>query len=423
MSERKNISRRDLLRYSGYALGATVAAPLISTPARAAGDTLKVGAITALSGSDVFGGNLTRRGYNFWAETVNKQGGVKIGDRRFKVEMFFGDDQSQPATGVDAAIRLIRQKKVDVLFGPYTSGVQQAVDPICEKFRMPMIAGSAESPAVWSAQPKFAFGMLPSVDVTAGNALGMVFDTATPRPKTLSVVGANEPFSKQTAEGFKHYAQSNDKVQLLDYSLFPPEADLTPVISRLKSQDPDVVAVGAHEGKLIEFVKTAKSLDYRPKALIMHYGVTASDFAGQLGDKADGVLGITDWLPSMPYKDDTFGSGADYQKNFYNRYGSHADYTAAGCSASGVVLQDALSRLGKAPPFSRSDRVALRDAIEKTDTTCFNGPVKFATSGPHYHDNINANPALIQIRGGDVKAVAPASASETSIEYPLKPWT
>lgn len=416
----KKLSRRDLLKYTGYALGATAAGPLISSAADAATDTLKIGAITSLSGADVFGGNLTRRGYDFWAETVNKQGGVKIGDRRFHVQMLYGDDQSKPATGVDAAIRLIRQKQVDVLFGPYTSGVQEAVDPICTKFQMPMIAGSAESPAVWSSKPAYSFGILPSVDVTAGNALGMVFDTATPRPQTLAVVGANEPFSKQTAEGFKAYADGNPEVKLLDYSLFPPEADLTPVISRLKSQNPDVVAVGAHEGKLIEFVKTAKSLDFKPKALIMHYGVTASDFAGQLGADANGVLGITDWLPSMPYSDDTFGSAKDYYNNFYNRWGSHPDYTAAGCSASGVVLQDALARLGKTPPLSTADRAALKDALEKTDITCFDGPVRFATSGEHFHDNVNANPILIQIQGGDVTAVAPKKSSEGSIEYPLK---
>ena len=56
----------------------------------------------------MFGGNLTRRGYDLWAEVINEQGGVEVGGERFQVEMFYGDDQSNPATGADAAERLIR---------------------------------------------------------------------------------------------------------------------------------------------------------------------------------------------------------------------------------------------------------------------------------------------------------------------------
>ena len=60
-----------------------------------------------------------------------------------------------------------------------------------------------------------------------------------------------------------------------------------------------------------------------------------------------GVLGISVWSPELPYQDALFGSAQDYSEAAYNRWGNHPDYTEAACSASGLVLQDALKRLGK----------------------------------------------------------------------------
>src|SRR5690606_16862868 len=139
------------------------------------------GVITSLSGENIFGGNLTRRGYDLWAEMANQKGGVEVGGEKLKVEMSYGDDQSNPATGADAAERLIVQEKVHALFGPYTSGSTIAVQPICQKYKVAMVSGSAESPNVWKAKPEYNFGMIPAVDSSAGKSLGVLADMSNPK--------------------------------------------------------------------------------------------------------------------------------------------------------------------------------------------------------------------------------------------------
>lgn len=417
----RKFTRRSFLGTSAVALGALAAgAPAVT--ARAAKPTIKAGVVTSLSGETRFGGNLTRRGYDLWAEEINKLGGVEVGGERYEVEMFYGDAQSKPSSGADAAERLIVQDEVDVLFGPYTSGVTLAVQPICAKYRVPMISGSAESPNVWLAKPPFNFGMIPAVDLSAGKSIRLIVENADPRPKSAAVVGVNEPFSKETAQGFRKGVEDNG-LELTSYELIPAKADLTPIVSNLAAQKPDVVAVGAHEEVLINFVKTAKSLNYRPKALIMHYGVTTPTFAKQLGGDADGVFGISVWTPGVPYEDELFGTAKDYDELSYTRWGSHPDYTEAACSASGLVLQDAAKRLGQAPPWDRSAHEQLAQAIEATDIDTFYGPVKFETSGDHYHNNTQPVPVLIQITDGRVVPVAPSEAAEGEFLYPLPSWS
>ncbi|MDY0883251.1 amino acid ABC transporter substrate-binding protein [Dongia soli] len=415
----RGFSRRRFLEGAAIATS-TLGMPFIRT-ARADAPTFKAGVITSLSGENILGGNLTKRGYDLWADAINAKGGVEVAGERFKVEMFYGDDQSNPATGADAAERLIVQNEVDVLFGPYTSGSTIAVQPICQKYQVPMISGSAESPNVWKAKPEFNFGIIPAVDITAGKSLGVLAKTANPTPKTIAVIGVNEPFSKETGEGFRDGAKEAG-LELVAYELVPAEGDLTPVISKISALKPDMVAVGGHEEPLINVVKTSKSLNFRPKSLIMHYGVTDPAFAQALAADADGTCGVVVWLPSVPYKDDLFGTAKDFAEMAQKKSGHEPDYTEAGCAASGLVFGDAVKRLGKKPGLKPEDRVALKDAITETDLHTFYGPIKFEKDGDHFHDNIQPVPVLVQIQGGKTVAVGHEAGAGAALTYPLPAW-
>lgn len=418
----RKVSRRQFMHAGAATLGTlAVGAPFIRT-SRAQAPTFKCGVITSLSGENIFGGNLTRRGYDLWAEVMNEQGGVEVAGERFMVEMFYGDDQSNPATGADAAERLIVQNEVCVLFGPYTSGSTIAVQPICQKYQVPMISGSAESPNVWKAKPEFNFGIIPAVDTSAGKSLGVLAQMSNPKAASAAVIGVNEPFSKETGEGFLQGAKDAG-LEVVAYESVPASADLTPVISKIAALSPDLLAVGGHEEVLINVVKASKSLNYRPKGLIMHYGVTNPAFAQELGADADGTCGIALWLPNVPYRDDIFGTAAEYAERARNRWGNVPDYTEAACSASGLVFNDAVKRLGKKPPYTQEDRVALKDAIAATDITTFYGPIKFESEGDHYHDNIQPVPVLIQIKNGATAAVGPKESAEDELTYPLPAWS
>ena len=207
----------------------------------------------------------------------------------------------------------------------------------------------------------------------------------------------------------------------MHFSLFPPNADLAPVAQVVAAQKPDIVAVGGHDVLLVDFVRAMAATGYTPKAIIEHYGVTDASFAKALGRQADGVMGISVWLPTATFKDDLFGSAGDYAKAFEQQHGSPPDYTAAGCSAAGLVLQTAVEKLGEPPSLSEDARGKLNDLIAGTDLQTFYGPIKFASEGDHFHNNTALDPMLVQIQGGQVKAIAPPESAEAKIIYPLAP--
>lgn len=406
---------------SGALAGSALIAPSAFASGDGGGKKFKIGAVLELSGLDVTGGQLCKRGYEFWAKTINKAGGIKIGDTRHEVELIVQDCKSQPALGARACERLIVQEKVDALFGAYTSGVQIAMNPIAAKYQTPCIAGSAESPENWSPHPAFTYGIIPSVDQTAGKSIAEIVKLSKPKAKTAAVIGANEPFSKDTAVGFRKGVKDAG-LDLVYYTLFPRNADLTPIGNIIASKAPDIVAVGGHDVMLSDAVKALKSAGFTPDALIEHYGITDAAFVQELHKDANDVMGISVWLPNAPYKDDIFGTAQHYAAAFKKTYSVSPDYTTAGCSTAGYVLTKALQKLGQKPGLSRSAKTKLNEIIGQTDLTAFYGPVKFASSGKHFHDNTALSPLLVQIQDGDVKAIAPAKAAQTSPIYPMKPW-
>ncbi|WP_137120061.1 amino acid ABC transporter substrate-binding protein [Segeticoccus rhizosphaerae] len=418
--------RQFMVRFGALAGGAVLAPSVLSACGGGSGggggsDTFKIGAVLELSGESATGGQVAKRGYQLWADTVNKAGGIEVGGKKYKVELKIQDCQSQPSVGAQAAERLASQEGVDAMFGSYTSGVQIAMNPICAKYKVPCIAGSAESPANWKDQPQFTYGIIPAVDLTAAKAVQAIVDSASSKPTTAAVIGVNEPFSDDTALGFQQGVKQSG-LQEVHYSLFPANADLAPIASVVADKNPDIVAVGGHDVMLVDVVKALKAARFTPKAIIEHYGITDASFAKALGKDADGVLGISVWLPDAPLEDKVFGKASEYAAAFKKAYGSEPDYTAAGCSTAGEVLQLALQQLGEAPSLSEDAKVKLNGILAKTDIKTFYGQVKFAQDGDHFHDNTALSPILVQIQDGKVVAVDPPDASNSKMIYPLKSW-
>jgi branched-chain amino acid transport system substrate-binding protein len=98
-----------------------VAGAVFSGPAAAA-DTIRFGAPLPITGPLSPEAQKQQRGYDLWAETANKAGGIKVGDKRMKVEIVYVDYQSNTARAVQATERLITQDKVNFLFAPFGSG-------------------------------------------------------------------------------------------------------------------------------------------------------------------------------------------------------------------------------------------------------------------------------------------------------------
>ncbi len=407
---------------TGAILTILILSLLIAGPAMAQDrDFYKVGVITSLSGDLATGGNLTKRGYDQWATAVNDQGGIKIGDKQYKVKLVYADAQSKPDQGASGAERLATQEKVDFVLGPYSSGVTLASAPVLEKYKIPMITGSAESPMIWEQKFKYTFGTIPPVNFTGATPIETI-KSLTPTPETAVILGSNDTFSKATAEAFKAAAEKVG-IKVRKFNIVPTGQDLTPFMSAVKVLRPDLVAFGGHDEELINLVKSLRQLNYTPKALLMHYGVTEPAFVEALGKDAEGVFGASVWTDTVHAKGDIlWATPADYAKDAMKMFGVQADYTQGGSTTAGIAFQAALEKIQAAPPLSDDQKDALVAALEEIDLQTFYGRLKFATEGAYYHANVGITPLTVQIQNGKAVIVGPPQDAESQPLYPMTPW-
>ena len=120
----RSLSRRAVM-LGAAATAAAVAAPAIIRPASAA-DPIKIGVLSPVTGAWTVYGTAHSRGFELGMEEVNAAGGV-LGR---PIEMILADYKTDRRLVVEQANRLIRQERVDLLAGTFSSADRNAAGPV-----------------------------------------------------------------------------------------------------------------------------------------------------------------------------------------------------------------------------------------------------------------------------------------------------
>ena len=120
-------------------LMAVVAVSLCVTPALA--ETIKVGAILAVTGGASFLGGPEARSLEMMVEEINAKGGINGN----KIELIIKDSAASPEKAISFAKQLIEEEKVLAIIGPSTSGETMKIKNICQQAKTPLLScGAAE---------------------------------------------------------------------------------------------------------------------------------------------------------------------------------------------------------------------------------------------------------------------------------------
>ena len=109
---------------------ASVSVAALGSTFAVAQETIRFGAPLPITGALAPEALKQQQGYDLWAEQVNKAGGIKVGDKKMKVEIIYTDYRSNTPRAVQAAESLITQDKVNFLFAPFGSGAAKAASTV-----------------------------------------------------------------------------------------------------------------------------------------------------------------------------------------------------------------------------------------------------------------------------------------------------
>jgi branched-chain amino acid transport system substrate-binding protein len=383
--------------------------------AATANDTITFGAAISITGKTAKEGEYTRDGYQFYEDTINQQGGIKVGDKTYKVKVVFYDDESKSERTAQLYEKLINEDKVSFLLGPYGSGPTGTAAPIAEKYKIPMIEANGAAESIFSKGYKYTFAVLSP----GKNYLRGVIDAVLsqdPNVKTVAILGENEPFSKEVAGGAADYAKEKG-LQVVYQELYPTGTqDVSALLTNIKGQSPDILLGAGHLQDSLLIVKQAKDLGVSPKAMGFSVGPSSPEFRDNLKQNADYIFGATQWTEALKYNgDDQWKTPKAFGEAFRAKYTNYKviPYQVAESAAALVAYQHALQQAGSLEPQK------VRDAIAGLDFMSFYGQIKFDERGV----NIYKPMAVEQLQtDGKKYTVFPVDVAEQKIVYPMLAW-
>jgi branched-chain amino acid transport system substrate-binding protein len=380
------------------------------------GDKIILGAAVSLTGKYSTNGKHTQNGYNMAVERINSMGGIKVGGKTYKFDIIYYDDESNSGRAAQLAERLIKQDGVHYMLGPYSSGLTKAMAPVTEENKIPMVEANGASRSLFTKGYKYLFAVLSPANQYLEVAIDLAVEKNGGKPVNIAMAFEQDAFSQDVRLGIVDAAKRTGSKIIIDDKLPKELNDMAATLAKVKATKPDVLVVSGHSKGALTAIRQIAEMKVDVPMLAMTH-CDASKLAKQHGKNSEYALCAAQWHKELSYKDDYFGNGLKFDKDFNALYGYAPPYQAAESAAALLVYKDAFERANS------TDKEKVRDALAKTDMQTFYGNVKFGAGGQN-----TAKPmVLFQVRcEGDSCAnrlVAPTKWASHKLVHPIPKWS
>ncbi|NIQ37194.1 MAG: ABC transporter substrate-binding protein [Proteobacteria bacterium] len=385
--------------------------PLPSDQA-AAKDRLKFGAAIQLSGAVAAPTEeLQIRDWKLWVEQVNGRGGIFVPEhgKRLPVDLILYDDRSDPGTTVRMVEKLILEDKVDVILPPWGTAWHFAVAPLVNKYKYPMIGTSCASATLKMMAPNLPYFFVMEI-YTARMAESLVELLQELGVKSAAVIFVSTLYGIDWWEASKPLLKKAgiDVVLLESYPL--EVTDLSPLLKKIKSLNPDALLGYAYPGDSHLITEQSKVIDFNPKFFTVLVGAASPVFRDKFGaDVVEGITGCGVWNPKVPYP-----GAREYFDAYVAKWGVEPDRWETYNYAALQIWEQVISKVGL-------DREKQRQMIASDTFPTMWGNIKFVDQY-----NIDSPGDIGQWQNGEFEAVAPRAkrlaAGVERVVYPKPPW-
>jgi branched-chain amino acid transport system substrate-binding protein len=360
-----------------------------------AADPIRIGTTQSLTGHYKDFGIEQLRGLEMWVADVNSRGSL-LGRT---VELVHYDDGSRDAGSVAGYTRLIEQDKVDLLIGPYSSSLTLEASEVAEKYNIPMVATAASADQIWSRGLKNIFG----TDTPASSYIRGISVAADAGAKTMALVFAQTEFAQDVAKGVRTNVAKNGVRIILDEGYAPEQRDFSDLASRLAEVDADVIVGISYLEDSVAIVRALKQANVKPRMLAFTVGPALREFGDQLGADAEGVVGIVQWLRSVPMP-----GAQDFAYRYRKRYGNNPGVHAVIGYSAGQTIEAAVRLAGTI------DHAAVREQLGSMYFRSLLGKYKVNETGRQ----VGKRNYVLQWQDNHRRLVAPEELAERKLVYP-----
>ena len=324
---------------------------VLFAPGTLAEETVKVGAILAVTGPASFLGSPEARTLEMMVADLSAKGGLN----GKKVVLVVKDSGASAEKAVSFAKQLIEEEKVIAIIGPSTSGETMAIKALAEESKTPLISCAAAEVIV-NPLARYVF-KTPQKD---SQAVIRIYQQMKAMGLTkVAIFSSNTGFGKAGKEQLEKLAPEYG-IQVVLSEVYDSKAtDLTAEVTKLKASNAQAVVNWSIEPAQAIVIKNVRQLGLT-MPIFQSHGFGNIGYVKAAGAAAEGVifpagrLLIADQLPaSNPQKKVLVAYKSEYEGKFkedVSTFGGHG--------------YDAMLLFAEAYKKGGTDRAKLRDALE-----------------------------------------------------------
>jgi branched-chain amino acid transport system substrate-binding protein len=264
----------------------------------AAGKPIVIGGSLPLTGTFSATGKWVERGYQLWADEVNKKGGL-LGR---PVKLLIYDDKSDAKEAVSLIEKVITVDKADLLLGGYPGTACTAVMPVAEKYKMVYVSMGGHMKS-FSQGYTYSFGSPPLMGEWwfVGFFEWLKTVPADKRPKRAALFTMNNPIGISFMDSIYKGCKETGIELVIDEKYNLPLTTADSMIMKAKQMKADLLFANGMFPDGVMTIRACKALDYSPKAIAQGIGSVIPEWTKELGKDGDYVFSGTSWHYKLKY--------------------------------------------------------------------------------------------------------------------------
>ena len=290
------------------------AAVFNAVPPAGAADAVKIGVLFPLTGNAAAAGQAAKAAIEVALDIVNNAhpelgnlplaataGLPNLGGA--KLEVTFVDHQGNPSVAQQLATRLITEDKVNALMGAYQSSCTFTATPVAERYGIPFMVGDSAALNITTRGLKYVFRATPIATDYARTYMRFFADMKGQGKKigSIAIVNENTDYGTSVGDAIEAEAKKANMPVAIRIPYAASSTDVSAQVLQLKEKQPDVVIFISYTADSILYMKTMKSLDYKPPMIIGDdTGFSDPSFIPAVNDIAQGVMNRSAWAVGKP---------------------------------------------------------------------------------------------------------------------------
>ena len=393
-------SRRQFLQVTAATAAAMAARPAFAQ----SGEPLLVGVPLPLTGVLAVGGQVILGGIKYAAEELNKSGGV-LGRQ---VKLLIEDTKSEPNTAATIASKMATEDKVYAFVGGYGSTADFALLSSVRRYK-PLFIHTGSS----SVRLETTFGKedwyyhVYIWDYHRQKAAARFIASIEPKPKTVALAFEDGLYGADAAKYAEQYMKAEGLQLVMKEPFKTGSPDFSPILTRVKSLNPDVFFSVGYSGDNLQLVRQQNSLGVKPKLTMV---VSAGDKRADYGDLSEGTAMIAEWSAH-----ETTPGVAEFVKNAQ---------AATGQTIISPFLQGYVGLKSLTDSIKAAGSTDVGKVQEKLSSLTFDTPygkIGYKASDAAKHQLLSDETMVVtQHRKEGEEVVFPAAKAGGKLVYPVK---